>query len=351
MIYTDDGQQQMVKWVKTGEFPQKLKDAGFESVGTYTDQAYRAVSLASLFPCSTGTFTSFANHKSRLGSHILSNPRATEDEKPLKNILGFFDPVNSAETIISNINQVNYRLPTEVLLIKVIFILDICDSLRQINKLLGLQLGKCQTKAEYLCRPVSAIAALDGKSYEGDCVETLYRHLINIAIQDIENPIIFHTEKLCNSLYKYYYSDYNTGEKINLTLESVSESGLTSITRHTEWKKCLQNTIGKHCSAIGSVNNIARGLSRLASSDVDKDDVSTIANALNSFNIPNKKFEVRIETSPKGNREEYPEWCTHRIVITEKLGDTNKRTITIGVNEKLCDPSEGHAEILSITVP
>ena len=66
MIYTDEGQREMVNWVKNGTFPQKLNDAGFISVGTYADEVYRKVSLASLFPCQTGTFTSFANHSSRL---------------------------------------------------------------------------------------------------------------------------------------------------------------------------------------------------------------------------------------------------------------------------------------------
>ena len=36
MIYTDEGQQQMVNWVRSGKFPTKLTEAGFESVGTYT---------------------------------------------------------------------------------------------------------------------------------------------------------------------------------------------------------------------------------------------------------------------------------------------------------------------------
>lgn len=49
MIYTDDGQQQMVNWVQDGTFPPKLDGAGFKSAETYKDKAYRDASLASLF--------------------------------------------------------------------------------------------------------------------------------------------------------------------------------------------------------------------------------------------------------------------------------------------------------------
>lgn len=226
-----------------------------------------------------------------------------------------------------------------------IFVLDICDSLQQINKLLALKLNEYMTNAEYLCRPVSAIAALDGKNYEGDCVETLYRHLINIAIQDIENLSTFHTEQLCDSLYAYYYPSYKAGdEKESIILESVSESGLTSIVRHTEWKKHLKETIGEYCSSVGSVNNLARGLSKIASIEMDENDETTIKNALNSLN-KNKSFEVKVERKKEG----LPDWVTKTISITEKQSDKPKRSIVIGINETLKTNSEGHAEILSIT--
>lgn len=151
--------------------------------------------------------------------------------------MDFFGPADNAEAIIFNINQAGKRLPTDALLAKVIFILDICDSLQQINELLAQKATIEQTaKSEYMCRPVSATAASEGRNYEGDCVETLYRHLTNIAIQDVEDPSKLHTEKLCDSLYKYYFPGYKSGAKQETRLKAVSEAGLTSITRHNEWK-------------------------------------------------------------------------------------------------------------------
>ena len=140
MIYTDDGQQQMVNRVKTGKFPQKFRDAGFASAGTYADDPYRKVSLASLFPCSAGTFTSFANHQSRLGLHILLN-----EQRKSEHIASFLRQRTITEHIIGNINFQSFekantrfhgkrkskdplgRLTMDTLLAKVIFVLDIVD--------------------------------------------------------------------------------------------------------------------------------------------------------------------------------------------------------------------------------
>ena len=104
MIYTDEGQQQMVNWVKEGKFSQKLEKAGFKSAEIYKNKAYRYASLASLFPCGTGTFTSFANHKSRLGSHILS-----DDIKKAEYISKFIQQRNIANYVIGNINFSNFE--------------------------------------------------------------------------------------------------------------------------------------------------------------------------------------------------------------------------------------------------
>ena len=175
-------------------------------------------------------------------------------------------------------------------------------------------------------------------------METLYRHLINIAIQDIENLSTFHTEQLCDSLYAYYCPSYKAGnEKESITLESISESGLTSIARHTEWKKHLKETIGEYCSSVGSVNNLARGLSKIASIEMGGNDETVIKNALSSLS-KDKSFEVKVE----GRTGELPDWVTKTITITENQSGTLKRTIIVGVNEALKTTSEGHAEILSI---
>lgn len=107
----------------------------------------------------------------------------------------------------------------------------------------------------------------------------------------------------------------------------------------------LKGIIGENCSSVGSVNNIARGISALASSAIGGNDEETIKNALNAIRSENKSFEVKV-----GERmASFPDWVTKTIIITEKQEEKIKRVITVGINEQLKTPSEGHAEILSIT--
>jgi len=61
----------MVQWVEEGIFPESLKEL-FENPNSYGNKKYRKISLASMFPCLTGTFTSFTNNDVRLGKHTLT---------------------------------------------------------------------------------------------------------------------------------------------------------------------------------------------------------------------------------------------------------------------------------------
>ena len=70
MIYTNDGQQQIVNWVRSGDFPHILSNVGFNSVNTYRIEQDN---LQLLFPWGPGTFSSYATHISRLGYHALNN--------------------------------------------------------------------------------------------------------------------------------------------------------------------------------------------------------------------------------------------------------------------------------------
>jgi len=156
MIYTDEGQQQMVNWVKIGEFPTKLTEAGFESVGTYTDQTYRAVSLASLFPCSTGTFTSFANHTSRFGYTVLTKYESVKDQLS-QWIIDGHKPSGKKNDIVEVGNDA-----LDCKIARIIFILDIFDDIQQIKDVCSIVPEGYQapsSRSEYTCRPVSAIIA------------------------------------------------------------------------------------------------------------------------------------------------------------------------------------------------
>ena len=362
MIYTDAGQAEMVKWVKIGKFPQILEEK-FKSDNTYKNPEYREATLASLFPCNTDTFTSFANHKSRLGEHILT-ATAVKATKNIASFLKRFKTETTDEAIILNINQNYSQLPIDILLAKIIFILDICDSRQQINDLLkdltgnsGLitdpqiqEISKTYTLkgGEYSCRPVSAIAAQteSGKA-EGDCVETLYRHLINIIIQDSTNPGTLQYQKLPKDLLEYYQK---------LTIGDFSEAGRTNISKHNDWRQRLVKIVGKNCASVGSLNNIAKGLRAIAeaaggkklSYDEKPNGCQTIKVAMDELSKTigtDKTFDVELSDRETND----PDWANVKIIINESVHDQLQRTITVGIDERPSSKTEGHAEILSIT--
>lgn len=362
MIYTDEGQQQMVKWVRTGEFPQKLKKS-FGDFNSYGNRKYRKASLASLFPCLTGTFTSFSNSNVRCGKWILINPKSIQQS--LSKLIPNIKEGKNLDDIFQNINRPFG--PIDTLLAKIIFTLDILDTpigisnlIIQVNSILN---SITISQAEYTCRPVSAIIAFDKKNnkYEGDCIETLYRHLLNIAIQDPGNLSRFHIERLPNELQGYYVAPnkypVNTADPEGLEIVEKSEAGLTNIENHTKWKNALKEWNDKLGSPLdiskGSLINIANTLNAIAfhggnipSIDHSKDSIRQhIQNAMNKLaalkNKNDERFSVTLESNPK-----ITEWDNERIVITDNHA---RRKITVGICE---DPqnnnNDGHAEILKI---
>ena len=354
MIYTDIGQSQMVQWVEKGIFPKNLENL-FGNPNSYGNEKYRKISLASMFPCLTGTFTSFANNDVRFGKHTLTNiPKA---------FLKFIPNIKESKTIdgiASNINQ--HLLPIDVLLAKIIFVLDILDDPVGLNTILTSKtksdLSKITTSnTDYTCRPVSAIIAKksNGK-YEGDCVETLYRHLLNIAVQDPHNLSRLHIERLPKQLQTYYnLSKYpeNKDDPEGMEIKQKSEAGLTEISKHDEWKKCLEEWIKNNESCIdistGSLINLANVLNLVAfSQKIDnfktEEMSSYIQNAMNKLaalrSPEDVRFVVKITTETSD-----PEWSNKRILITDYHA---KRQIIIGVCEINHHNNNGHAEILEI---
>lgn len=401
MIYTDEGQQQMVNWVKNGEFPNILKgtvDAPiFRSENTYADEAYRKVSLASLFPCQTGTFTSFANHPSRLGLHILSN----DLHKP-EYITSFLQQREITERGIGNINFQNFEeantsfhgkrkkgppsgpLTIDALLAKVIFVLDIVDDKNILTRALTRceieppMLEDIENSSEYTVRPLSAIVAMDiTNRLEGDCIETLYRHLINIAIQEYGTNK-FHIERLPAELRKYYANTDRYFDDFKDKLEEApglvlfeSEAGITNIGKHKYWKECLQNMLitlfqtkigsdfyneiicspemSNFCISIGSITYIANILHEIAFFDThdlnldkntrgDEKNRLLIQNAMNKLANAPGRFVIRIEMKDESD----PEWVDKIIEINDSMG-TRRIRVAFQVN--------GHAEITKIEMP
>lgn len=393
MIYTDEGQQQMVKWVKNGEFPDNFKEK-FISSNTYKDEKYRKATLSSLFPCQTDTFTSFANHQSRLGLHILSN-----DLKKSEYITQFLQQQNIVDKVIGNISFQSFEeanrsfhsknrksdpvinLPIDVLLAKVIFVLDIIDDKNILSDVLrncGVNVPSFEdmrNNAEYTVRPSPAIVAenIMGK-LDGDCVETLYRHLINIAIHDYGTNK-FHIERLPAELRKYYaktdkyFNEFkdNLGEAPGLELFQ-SEAGRTNIEKHKSWKICLQNAImamfqtrigsdfyneiicsqemSNFCISIGSITYVSRILHEIAFFNtpdkyLDKnlfgDDRNKllIKNAMNKLANAKNRFEVNIVP----REEDDPAWVNKAITIKDS---SSAQKIRVGLQ------TNGHAEIIKI---
>ena len=344
MIFTDEGQQQMVKWVKTGKFPDILKSK-FNEQNTYHNKYYRNCSLAALFPCQTDTFTSFANHDTRLGKHILK--KAVGVHEQIQSLLGI-KCYQKFEDILHHIDSEKHIKSNDILLAKIIFIIDTCDNLKQLTDSLNININEPQqTESEYVCRPVSAIVAKklsDPKPMEldGDCVETLYKHLIHIAIQDKDKNHIFHAEQLPDKLYKYHVSNFTPEEaKSCVNITTVSEAGTTNIERHNTWKQYLKEHVKEENISFGSLNNIAKVLAKVADIEADENDLQTIKNSLNKLAI-GKTFEVAFADSFQA-----PIWCDRLIRITEKIDGHTTRKIDVGICT-IQDRNKGHAEILQI---
>ena len=355
MIYTDMGQNQMVQWVEEGIFPENLKGL-FENPNSYGNKKYRKISLASMFPCSTGTFTSFANNDVRLGKHTLTKGSQTVFPKFIPNN----KESKTFDGISLNINQ--YLLPIDVLLAKIIFILDILDDPVGLKAILTSQTKLVlntitSSNTDYTCRPVSAIIAeKSGGGYEGDCVETLYRHLLNIAVQDPHDLSRLHIERLPEQLQKYYnLSKYpeNNDDPEGLEIKQKSEAGLTEISKHNEWKKCLEQWIEDNKLHIdistGSLINLANVLNLAAFfqkiDNFKMEEISLyIQNAMNKLAALQHPEDVRFVVKITSELSE-PTWANKQIIITDCHAN---RQIVIGICEIETHHNKGHAEILNI---
>lgn len=334
MIYTDEGQQQMVNWVRSGDFPHILSNVGFNSVNTYRIEQDN---LQLLFPCGPGTFSSYATHISRLGYHTLKNgnpintcqqlfgqqvqPIANVNVADVLNALGSLYkgqmptrpklqnliqylgipleervdntqklqriadslPIQLGETtnqqqmlqcfqnnpfVQNKISDViiNVTLSTagdvDTKLAIILFVLDICDNANQIFDILdalhanipSYQVPGDDTAGtrdiiqilsrynEYNYRPVSA-TSVNG---QGDCVQTLYRHLINIAIQnDADNPRNLNIDHLPQRLQEYY-SPRQYGDVRNHVISipaTHTEAGKTELDKHSMWNRQLKASV------------------------------------------------------------------------------------------------------------
>ncbi len=308
MIYTDEGQQQMVDWAKKGIFPLALLDVKFTTDNFYLDgwlriplentigkagiitktnkifespiilfaaQEIRNAYIGALFPCGPKTFSSFAAHPSRLGYHALDNGGAN-----LENICSAF--INVALQVQNNqgvqdiIDRLRQYRNIDNQLASILFVLDICDTVTQIKNILNLTLNADANRDgnidamienailvnEYSYRPVSATTFPGTR--QGDCAETLYRHLVNIAVQnDINAPKNFNVGHLPASLLQGYYNALYGVNDVITTSRTHGEAGKMSLTDHVAWRNSFRLVPG-----IGNITNtniadIARVLNAL----------------------------------------------------------------------------------------
>jgi hypothetical protein len=294
MIYTNDGQREMVDWARNGVFPPNLAvlpngQFGHAQLTTNSQKA----KIAKFFPYSpTNTFSSYASSNNRVGWHALQggNPVNICMHCIQGTIATVHQHVSDAGKVgvTQQIQAMNSKLAA------VLFILDICDTADQIKDILTLVMGHNQQRNntvdqaianhavlnEYDHRPVSATSVTvntpQGLHQEGDCVQTLYRHLINIAVQnDAANSKSYNIDHLPAALQNYY-SNNNPQNIVNHTIAfptTEAEAGRTELAKHQRWHEAL--------SAVPGVNNISNG----AVDDIIR--VLTHACPLNGHNQPN----------------------------------------------------------------
>lgn len=423
MIYTDKGQQQMVNWVQKGEFPELLKDGGFFTENLYSDgwlriplrqantqaqnidtltqnlianvqinpilsfaiHVIRDSYIGALFPCGPGTFSCFAAHQSRLGNHALTNGQLEATCSALLTGKDVGKLKVECQSIIKRLRSLSGAIDNKI--ISVIFVLNICESAQQVFSILGKQLVIEGNKYnEYICRPVSATAAETSKPREGDCVETLFKHIIAIAIQQDQNK--YRTETIPENLKRFFQKgvsgvmdlklhkewkdalidafsrsklneknvkislqktisslDFQKKELANTKVDNIINTKLDKVIRQN--KEETAQKISK-----GSVQNIVDVLEAIAFYNCNIRDITAeheankgqrLANALDQL-AGCKNFSVEIvnnqrETSDK----DIPTGVDSLIKI---MDSRFSRLITIGVWGK-----EGHAEIISIEHP
>lgn len=348
MIYTDEGQQQMVDWAVRNKRPDKLAVfGGVMSDSTNWEQNSSNINQGNeklyqiLFPCKTETFTSFANHTSRFGYVVLTKYESIES-KLLQWIIDGKKPAGENDIIAVGNEVLDCKIA------RIIFILDIFDDLQQIKEICGTIPENMEfvSKNEYMCRPVSAIIA----NKEGDCVETLYRHLINISIQDTIDLNLLHVERLLELLRKYFG---NKSLETPKEIKDRSYAGTTSIKDHNKWKNALQSVADFKTYfniSSGAIYNIARTLWQIAFFETTEqmkpfggleNFEKIIEISMNKLADVSKRFSVNIKDAQTDKG-----WITKIITIQDA---TAQRIIVIGICEDISKDNFGHAEIISIT--
>ena len=418
MIYTDAGQREMVAWAKKGDFPESLREGGFTPSNLYYDgwlieplkdaglgidintlvehlkqgplnnpysmlsfaiQAIRNAYIGALFPCGPGTFSSYAAHSSRLGYCVLNDKTPVLDicSAIIKDSANIDCFTTEVKEIISHLRE--YHNVIDSKLANIIFILDICDTCEQVKDILTKTLGADNSRErnstidsavaerrynEYDHRPVSATSAGTGQR-TGDCVETLYRHLINIAIQnDTNEPRQYNIknlpEKLRTDYYGKLYASYISGNVLTIP-KTETEAGKTELTCHGYWKEALvasltdenkstkknQQTQTNKQISQANVSVIAEVLNRVSNvgmtqsaSEVstDRSPETTIQNALNTLAGNGERFIVYVNNPEDISLLGLPNEIDV-LIIVDRLW---KRTIKVGIW------NEQHAEIVSI---
>ena len=381
MIYTDEGQQQMVNWVKNGIFPPHLLKVGFKADNVYLDgglikflenisvtakkleahksqqealrfpvisqvlYTFRDSTIGALFPCVTGTFSSFSANPSRLGYQILNHSQMLPQICasllcPSERINSFLPEIQKILLPLISTSSLDCQLA------KLLFVIDICDSKIMLYDILDNCGKECprhfldeeiakRSYDEYDHVPVSATALPNDRN--GDCVENMCRHLIAWAVQGRAEHEVKDTV-LENGLYQHV---------------TVGKSGVMDLLFHKSWKDALSRKIMETFNVrgrkeqeqllkniyTGSIENIARILySALNTKPPVSETVfnkDTITRVLCSFaGVP---ITVDISDAEIGA----PTGTTQVLTITNQ---TARKQI------KLAICINGHAEIFKINV-
>ncbi|MCR5225325.1 MAG: hypothetical protein K6C34_04545 [Alphaproteobacteria bacterium] len=434
MIYTDEGQQQMVNWARNGEFPPILARMGFVTENlylhgwlsiplqqhtappirdadiqnlmvhiadypmlSYAVQAMRDAYIGSLFPCGPGTFSSYAAHPSRLGFHALDNGGGNLENICAALISNTFPipDIRDVQNIITRLRPYNGTVDNQ--LSRIIFVLDICETVVQVKNILTQVLPPSDDRNtdidtairravpynEYAHRPVSATTF--PRIRQGDCVETLYRHLINIAIQnDATAPKNFNVGHLLDAFKEHYYGpiyiqnytkpDQRNPHPQNLVFSNITtingESGLTQLRYHGYWRDALSAVQGIGNFSNATITNIVRVLRNVSPTRTSALGVRAATGYLNPGLVPiiqNTPTQQANATDiqnalnaldgrcPVGNERFIVQVTDDREVITTQVNFPNEIDVLIEIADKLWNRTikvgiwtNRHAEIVNI---
>lgn len=400
VLYTNAGQREIINWVRNGVFPSTLKWVFaplFEPPILPNAQKRK---IGKFFPCQPiNSFSSYASNDSRIGWYVL-NPSFNSPEI-CKNLIvrsddnlphKVRDAINIGDGIMQNTNSK---------LAAILFVLDICDTANQIFNILDIRHRETPITGynagiranvipaiynEYDYRPVSATSA-EG---QGDCVQTLYRHLINIAIQNDNNKLrSFNISHLPEALREYYTIRHGAINQEIITVPvTETEAGLTQLMHHQSWHDVLVAAVPAGTDITnGAINNIVTVLGAIRPPMMSTSALNAIArvynapslnptiptstgigvagtdqqanataiqNALNALDgrcaAGNERFIVNVTDNMDAPqvtaiRDQLPDGTNLVIQIADRLWN---RTITIGAHT--AGVENAHAEITSIAI-